>query len=270
MKNPLLTSRLAVLGWLLAPVLASAVEIVAHRGASHDAPENTVAAAKLAWEQNADAVELDIWLTKDGQVAVMHDGNAKRTAGRDAHVTTLTLAEMKQLDAGRWKNPSFAGEKVPSLDEMLATLPAGKRIFIEIKPGPEIVPAMVASLQRMRYTAKQAVIISFNYESIKAAKKALPDYTALWLVRQPVTDAKTTSPSLDDLLRDCRAAKLDGLDLNFNWPLDKAAVKRIKDAGLQLHVWTVNDPAVARRWVGLGVDGITTDRPGWLREQLNR
>lgn len=270
MKTPPFARHLAMLGLLLAPTLARGVEIVAHRGASHDAPENTVAAARLAWEQKADAVELDIWLTKDGQVAVMHDANAKRTTGRDAHVTTLTLAEMKQLDAGRWKNPPFAGEKVPSLDEMLATLPAGKRIFIEIKPGPEIVPAMVASLQRMRYTAQQAVIISFNYESIKAAKKALPDYTALWLVRQPSGDSKKPSPTLDDLLRDCRAARLDGLDLNFNWPLDAAAVKKIKDAGLQLHVWTVNDPAVARRWVGLGVDGITTDRPAWLREQLRR
>jgi len=245
------------------------VQIVAHRGASYDAPENTIVSAKLAWENNADAVELDIWLTKDGQLAVSHDGNTKRTAGHDATIASQTLAEIRQLDAGSWKDPKFAGEKIPTLDEMLATLPPGRRIFIEIKTGPEGVPAMVASLERMHITAKQAVIISFNYESIKASKKALPAYDALLLVNRPSTDPKKKVPTLDELIRDCRAAGLDGLDLNFNWPLDAAAVRKIKAAKLQLHVWTVDDPVVAKHWADLGADGITTNRAGWLREQLS-
>jgi glycerophosphoryl diester phosphodiesterase len=257
------------LALLLATLPVQGVEIVAHRGASYDAPENTVASAQLAWENRADAVELDIWLTKDGQLAVIHDGNTKRTTGRDAKISALTLEEVRKLDAGSWKNPKYAGEKIPTLDEMLATLPAGKRIFIEIKTGPEGVPALVATLQRNHITGPQAVIISFNFDSIRAAKKALPHHAALWLANKPSTDPKKPTPSLEELLAGCHQAGLDGLDLNYGWPLDAAAVKRIHAANLQLHVWTVDDPAVAKHWVALGVDGITTNRAGWLRQQLN-
>src|SRR5687767_13972888 len=95
--------RILLTSVLLAATL-QAVEIVAHRGASYDAPENTMAAHQLAWKQNADAVETDIWLTKDGKVIVSHDKNAKRTAGRDALVTELTQAELRTLDAGKWKD----------------------------------------------------------------------------------------------------------------------------------------------------------------------
>ncbi|MDP3072071.1 MAG: glycerophosphodiester phosphodiesterase [Opitutaceae bacterium] len=266
--NPV-ASRCAIAALLVSTAFA-APEFVAHRGASHDAPENTVAAAKLAWAQGADAVELDIWLSKDGEAVVIHDATTKRTAGKDASVVTQTLAELRQLDAGGWKNPKFAGEKIPTLDELLATLPRepGKRIFIEIKTGPEIVPAMVAAIRRAGLSPKQTVIISFKYDSLVASKKALPDYAALWLLGKPSTDPKKKSLTLDEVIRDCRAAQLDGLDLNHGWPLDAAAVKKIRAANLQLHVWTVDDVAIARHWTALGVDSITTNRPGWLREQL--
>lgn len=247
---------------------AYGVEIVAHRGASHEAPENTVVAAKLAWANHADAVELDIWLTQDGQLAVIHDGNTKRTTGRDAKVADLTLEEIRQLDAGSWKSAKYAGEKIPTLDEMLATLPAGRRLFIEIKAGPEVVPELVATLERNRIKGPQAVILSFNHQAISAAKKALPASTALWLARRPSLDPKKPSPSLDELIARCQSAGLDGLDIEHTWPLDAAAMKKIRNAKLQLHVWTVDDSAVAKRWAELGVDGITTNRPGWLREQL--
>src|SRR5437879_6545311 len=104
-----------------------AVEIVAHRGASNDAPENTVVSQELAWKHGADAAEFDVRRTKDGQLAIMHDATTKRTAGRDAKFADLTLAELRQLDAGSWKDPQFAGEKVPTLDEMLQHIAPGKR-----------------------------------------------------------------------------------------------------------------------------------------------
>lgn len=258
----------------LLPLLASAAiaapQIVAHRGASFDAPENTVAAAKLGWEQRADGVEFDIWLTKEGEVIVIHDATTKRTAGKDGPVGTQTLAELRQLDAGSWKDPKFRGEKLPTLDEILATHPRtpGKRLFIEIKTGPEIVPAMVAAIRRSGLTAQQIAIISFKYDSLVASKKALPDYEAYWLLGKPSTDPKKKSPTLEEILRDCRAGKLDGLDLNHGWSLDNAAVKKIRAAGLSLHVWTVDDIAIAKQWIALGVDSITTNRPGWLRDHL--
>ena len=118
------------------------MEIVAHRGASFDAPENTVAAIKLAWEQKADAAEFDVFLSKDGKIVVMHDPNTKRIGGVDRKVVDQTLAELRKLDVGRWKDARFAGERMPTLEEMLATVPAGKRVFIEVKCGPEIVPEL--------------------------------------------------------------------------------------------------------------------------------
>lgn len=252
---------------LLAPALR-AVEFVAHRGASFDAPENTVVSAKLAFEHKADALETDIWLTKDGKIIVSHDLNTKRTAGRDAKLTDLTFDEARQLDAGKWKDPKFAGEKLPTLEELLATVPAGKRIFIELKAGPEIVPALKAALDKTHLKRSQIVLITFKLPAAKAAKAAMPDLLNLWLLSAPSKDPKKPSPDLDEAITLAKAAKLDGLDVNFGFPIDAAAMKKLKAAGLQLHVWTVDDPVVAQRWAALGVDGITTNRVGWLREQL--
>ena len=121
---------LTVLLSALPPAASAAdprVEIVAHRGASHDAPENTLPALRLAWEQGADASEFDVYLTKDGRVAVIHDKDTKRVAAVDKRVADQTLAELKALDVGRWKAPRFAGTTVPTLEEMLADVPDGKQ-----------------------------------------------------------------------------------------------------------------------------------------------
>src|SRR5262245_24153707 len=99
------------------------LEIIAHRGASHDAPENTVASFQEAWRQKADSAELDIQLTKDGRIVVLHDSTTKRTTGTDLKVSEQTLAELRKLDAGSWKGEKFKGEKLPTLAEMLATAP---------------------------------------------------------------------------------------------------------------------------------------------------
>src|SRR5215216_5979497 len=115
---------------------ARAVDVVAHRGASFDAPENTMAATNLAWKQKADAVETDIFLSKDGKLVVSHDKNGKRTAGRDVNYVEITQAESRTLDAGSWKDPKFKGEKVPLLEEQIASIPPGKRMLVEIKIGP--------------------------------------------------------------------------------------------------------------------------------------
>src|SRR3954454_10841881 len=94
---------------------APPVEIIGHRGASFDAPENTVASFRLGYEQKADACELDVYLTKDGRIVVIHDKDTRRTAGVDRPVVQQTLDELKKLDAGKWKGDRFAGEKIPTL-----------------------------------------------------------------------------------------------------------------------------------------------------------
>jgi glycerophosphoryl diester phosphodiesterase len=276
MKNPYLRPALAAMAAMLVAATAvslPAVQIVAHRGASYDAPENTLASTRLAWEQNADAVETDIYLSRDGRIIVFHDKpSAKRTTGVDVPIHTLTLAEARELDAGSWKGPQFAGEKIPFLDDQIASIPPGKRLFVEIKVGPEIVPELSRVFARTGASEKNITIISFNYDTLQEVRRKLPRYDTLWLVGYRAPDPKkapaVTPPTVDDLIREAKAAGLTGLDLQHTWPLTTADTKRITEAGLELHVWTVNDVEIARRWIQLGVASITTDRPGWLREQL--
>ncbi|MES2693561.1 MAG: glycerophosphodiester phosphodiesterase [Verrucomicrobiota bacterium] len=256
---------------VFAPV--HAVEIVAHRGASFEAPENTMAATNLAWKEKADAVETDIYLGKDGKIIVHHDKTAKRTGGRDVAVAEMTQAESRELDAGSWKDPKYKGEKIPLLEEQIESTPKGKRILVEIKVGPEIVSELKRVLTKLKASEKNITIISFQYDALEEVRKQMPNLPTLWLVGHPAPNAKKNpnakpTPTVDEMIQKCKAAKLTGLDLQHTWPLTDSDVKKIKDAGLQLHVWTVNDVEIAKRWMGFGVASITTDRPGWLREQL--
>lgn len=261
---PLLPSLcVAVLAWCEAP---AGVEIIAHRGASYDAPENTVAAVKLAWKQQADAVEFDVFLSKDGRIVGLHDKDTKRTAGVPGKVAEMTLAELRRLDVGTWKGKRFAGEKIPTLEELLAAVPPGKRAYVEVKTGPEIVPELNRVLRASGLKPAQTPIISFDARVVAAVKKARPDLPAYWIVNLHQKNKKP--PTAEELIARARAIRADGLDLSAGPHLTRAFAERVKAAGLKLVVWTVNDPALARRMVEIGVEGITTDRPGWLRERL--
>lgn len=246
----------------------SPVLIVAHRGASYDAPENTLASMALGWRQQADAVEMDIRLTRDGAIVLLHDETFKRTTGCADTPEALDLAEIRRLDAGRWKAATFAGEKVPTLAEVLAAMPAGKKMLIELKAGVEIVPALQRELAAGPVPLEHVIIIAFDFETLRAAKTAMPRAQALYLAGGRTEAGPKSLRDLDALIEAAHTAGFDGLDLGADWPIDGAFVRRIRDAGLALHVWTVNDGELAKRLVQAGVDGITTDRPGWIREWL--
>jgi glycerophosphoryl diester phosphodiesterase len=261
-------ARLAFVSLCLGGLTSSAVDIVAHRGASFDAPENTLAAFKLGWQQNSDANELDIWLTKDGQAIIMHDATTKRTAGLDKKVSEQTLAELRGLDAGSWKSPQWKGEKIPTLAEALATIPAGKRFFLEIKCGVEVLPEMERVIKASGKKPQQLPIIAFSYEVAKQAKARFPAHEVSFLYDWKKDKDTGVKLSADELIAKAKAGKLDGLDVHFSGPIDADYVKKVKAAGLKFYVWTVDDAAVARRMVEAGVEAITTNRPQWLREQL--
>lgn len=256
----------ALLGWV---GVAGAVEIIGHRGASHDAPENTLAAFKLGWEQKADAVELDMWQTADGKIVVIHDEKTKRTTGVEKNVSQSTLAELRELDAGRWKGEKWAGQKLPTLDEALALIPAGRKLVIEVKCGPKVLPELERVIKASGRKAGELLIISFNYEVCQQARKRFAEIPVLWLAGfKQDKETGAWSPGVDELIRKTKEAGLKGLNVSYKGPVDGAFVKKVKDAGFACYVWTVNDAADARRLVEAGVDGITTDRPGWMREQL--
>ncbi len=254
----------AFLSLLLLAAPASAIEIIAHRGASQDAPENTLAAMQLAWEQGADAIEIDLHLSQDGRIVVMHDPDTERTTGVPGAIVEQSWAALTKLDAGRWKDPRFAGERVPTLESILGTVGAGQRIFIEIKCGAEILPGLQRVLASSKLPPERLVIIGFNLETVTSAKTIFPDLKVFWLH----TWKKNAPVEIEELVGKARAAKLDGLNLHQGFPVSREFVRSVKDAGLALYVWTIDDPAVARRWIEAGVDGVTTNRPRWLRKQL--
>lgn len=254
---------------LLPAAMANATDIIAHRGASYDAPENTLASVRLGYEQKADAVEIDIYLSKDGQIVVLHDNNTKRTTGVDKRVVDQTLEELRQQDAGRWKGDRFAGEKLPTLDEVIAAIPKGKRLVIEVKCGPEVIPALRQSLSRSGKPDSQFWIIAFSQPTLKEIKKAFPKIEMYWLTgfrKEPETGV--VSPSAEQLILKAKDAGIEGVNLASNGVIDGTFVQKIKSVGLKCYAWTVDSPEVARRLVGAGIDGITTNRPGWLREQV--
>jgi glycerophosphoryl diester phosphodiesterase len=249
---------------------SAGIELVAHRGASFDAPENTVTAFRLAWDGNADAVELDVHQTTDDRLVVIHDDNTRRTTGVAGKVDEMTLADVQQLDAGSWKGARFAGEKIPTLEQVFATGSQGKRFFVEIKSSKVSMPLLRASIERAGLGPAQIVIMAFLKSVARAAKEELPRYPVLWLVASPkrLRQLGHGKVSVEQLMAGAEADGLDGLSLNCEWPIDRDFTRKIKSRGLKVYVWTVDDSAASRRFREAGVDGIITNRAGWLREQL--
>ncbi len=134
--------------------------IIGHRGASYDAPENTLASVNLAWAKGARAAEIDVHLSADDQVVVVHDFNTKKLFGRDREVKDQTYAELLELDAGRHKGEQWEGERIPLLDQVLATVPDGRMLVVEIKVGPEIIPELEKSFAQSGLGPDQIIITS--------------------------------------------------------------------------------------------------------------
>lgn len=248
--------------------VAAGVEIVAHRGASHDAPENTLPAVLLGWEQGAHAVEVDIHQTADGKIVAIHDKDTKRVTGYPGVVAEMTLARLRELDAGAWKGPRWKGTRIPTLEEVLETVPPGRSLVVEIKCPSTVIPELDQVLRRSP-KRNQVMLIAFDYETISGAKIRMPDLPAYWLCGFSDREAERygfRTPA--DLLERVRNAGLDGLDVRHNGPWVAELAESLEAIGKSLYVYTVNDPQQARRLRDLGVAGITTDRPAYLRRAL--
>jgi glycerophosphoryl diester phosphodiesterase len=263
----------AVIGLMCALVPSALGQmIVAHRGASHDAPENTLSAFKLAMEQGADAFEADFYVTTDGHIVCFHDNDTERISGEKLSITGTPFDRLRRLDVGLWKGARWQGERMATMSEVLAAVPEGKKIFIELKSGPEIVAPMAEAIAASSLSPEQIVIISFNEDAVAECKKQLPHLKACWLCRfeEPKDGKGKQPPTVDEVIATLKRIGADALDAQaVPDRVNKAFVERLRDAGFaEFHVWTVNDPKVARFYRDLGALSITTDRPGWLREQL--
>jgi glycerophosphoryl diester phosphodiesterase len=204
-------------------------------------------------------------------LVVCHDPDTKRTTGVSKKIKETDWNELRTLDAGRWKGAKWAGERMPNLEAALATIPDGARCFIEVKVGAEAIPALVKAVRQSGKKPEQLVVISFQADAVAEAKRQLPELKAFYLASfKQDKETGAWTPRVEELIAKAKAIKADGLDLSFKGPLDREQIKKIKDAGLELYVWTVDDPSEARRLIDAGATAITTNKAEWLKQQVGQ
>jgi len=231
--------------------------IVGHRGAMGHAPENTMASFERGLALGADLIELDVHLSADGHLVVIHDPTVDRTTDGRGYVKDMTLAQLKELDAGSWYGPEFAGQRIPTLPEVLEWARGRVGLVVEIKNGPVFYPGIeerVAEALEAYGMEDEVVVISFDHRCVRRVKELRPRIAAgiLYVGR------------LADPVAVARAAMADALHPNVNY-LTAEDVREAHRAGLAVSTWVVNDPSWAQELAGMGVDSIGTNYPDRLR-----
>ncbi len=243
--------------------------LIAHRGASRDAPENTLAAFDLAWHQGADGIEADFRLTRDGRIICLHDATTGRTADVDLVVAESDCAELQQLDVGGWQGARWQGERIQTLEEVLARLSAGKLFLIELKSGPEIIAPLARLLAASTIPATQLRLLAFDCQLVARLKEQLSDIRVCLNVdyrwHWSTHSWRPTRAEVLSVMEQCGA---DGLSSRANPQLDALFIAELQQRGKEVYVWTVDLSRSAANYRALGVDGIMTNRPGWLRRKL--
>jgi len=246
---------------------ATEIKIIAHRGDSYAKPENTMAAFMSAWQKGADVVETDVYLTTDNKIVAIHDKNTQRTGDKDLPVMESSSQELRSVDVGSFKSKEFAGEKIPFLEDIIASVPDNKQLFIEVKDSDRIVP-FVKDVIEQGSKKEQMVIISFSLDVVKASKKQMPDVPAYWLrSARRDSDSGKYEPVDVALLDTVKQYNLDGLNVNYKG-ISSELVKESHEAGYKIYVWTVNSKEDIKQMLKLGVDGVTTDRVNRAKEIL--
>ncbi|WP_303852301.1 glycerophosphodiester phosphodiesterase family protein [Seleniivibrio woodruffii] len=234
------------------------MKIIAHRGASFLAPENTISAFRMGIEEGADGIELDVRLTSDGRIIALHDVTTARTSDKLFRADETPFRLIETCDAGSWKSSKFLGERIPSLDAVLDFMPENRDIFIEIKCGTEIIPFLSELLRTYHRHADNVVIFGFGYDVAAEAKRLLPEYKTLW-IGEFGYNIQIEDEMYDHAEKMVRRANLDGFSTRADSVHVPVMRERLKD--LHLNVWTVDDPAEALFYQETGVDSLTTNRP---------
>jgi len=238
--------------------------IIAHRGMVHEAPEHTLAGFSLAAAFDPDALEFDLQLSRDGRLVVCHDLKVDRTTDGRGRVCDLTLDELKKLDAGSWFGPEFAGERMPTLEEVLSLLARtgwDGTIYLELKTVrydyPGIEEALAATLLEFG-VAERTVVNSFNHHSLVRMHAALPGI-------------RTTCVDGSRMVRPWAYVQSIGSAgyAPHASAIDQELVDECHRAGIFVIAWTVDDAKEMLRLARLGVDGIITNRPDVMRACLS-
>ena len=231
-------------------------QVTAHRGDSNKAPENTLSAFSAAIDDLADCIELDIQMTSDGVLVVMHDSSLYRTTGLNKNVSEVTYEEIQQLDAGSWFSEEFAGEKVPTLEEVLQLVQGKIDLNIEIKTNNtryEIAQQLVELLEKYNMV-NRSVVTSFDYASLQAVKSFNEDVQVGYILSMAYGDFY----NMDDV---------DFFSVNASF-LSKRTVDAIHNSGKMVYAWTVNSSSSVVNLTNKGVDCIITDDPVMAKEAV--
>jgi glycerophosphoryl diester phosphodiesterase len=270
-ESPFLLADRRVLGWTLLAAFAVALlgawvlierlpfdtsaEIMAHRGASAAAPENTIAAVQQAIESGAQWVEIDVQETADGRIAVVHDSDLKKIGGSALTVAGSTLEDLRQVDIGSWFGPEFADQRVPSLEDVLQLCKDRINVNIELKYyGKQVkLEERVAEIVERAGMTDQVMFMSLSYDGIQVLHRLRPDWKVGLL----------SSVALGNLAR----LDVDFLALNGR-AASRRLIRRAHQEGKQIFVWTVNDAIAMASMLGRGVDGLITDEPALAADVL--
>lgn len=247
----------------------SNVLIIAHRGESFDAPENTLASINLAWERNIKSVEIDIHLTNENEIVVIHDYDTLRISGQRKIIKESSLRELRLLDFGSFKNTKWKNERIPTLSEVLKTVPVDGKLIIEIKSDHRILQRLKIELAQSQLKNSQIELIAFNVHTLAKAKQMMPEYKMLWLLN---LDYHWPHWMLwvnkQRIINKVKSFNLDGVDVWAGKLLVKSFIQQFHEAGLLVYTWTVDNPKKAKTLLEYGIDGITTNRAGWMTQQI--
>jgi glycerophosphoryl diester phosphodiesterase len=238
------------------PSFARHVAIIAHRGSSAAAPENTLAAFNLGFSEGADAIECDLRTSAGGEIVMMHDRRLARTTHTAGLVGDFTLAELKRLDAGSWHSTEYAGERIPTLAETLAAAEGKGKVFLDIKSAsPATVAAAVAA---SKLSQSEVLVLTWNHAQESQFVAALPGSVVLR------TPWKQPSRWTDRYIVGDRNRGGGGYGF-WHSSITKPFVDDAHRFGMFVYAFTVNTTADAQRLVDIGVDGIITDSPAAIR-----
>lgn len=241
--------------------------LTAHRGESYIAPENTLAALKLAWDWGAESTEIDVHMSLDRRIIVIHNESTGCVADKNLIIKETHSSELRKLDVGSWKDKQYAGERIPFLEEALEIVPPGKALLLEIKCGPEALP-VIRDILDASGKRSQVLPISFNLDVVTESKKMMPDLETLLIEmceRDPNT--KELRPYGEQLIQMALDANIDGLNLEYHMMTQEYADK-IRAAGLKLWTWTSDDPEIVKSQIPLGSERFGTNRRKWMSEQI--
>jgi glycerophosphoryl diester phosphodiesterase len=219
--------------------------LIAHRGESVDAPENTLPAFKTAVDRGF-GFECDIYLSKDGRVFTFHDKDLNRTTGgaNRKKCAEVCWDEISKLDVGswgKWKGTKFAGTRPALLEEVLELARNGRYIYVEVKPGPEIVPFIKKIFDKQtKATPANTLFISFDADSCKALKQQMPEYKVYWLAGMREIKKSGKAP-VEFFLSYLRQTGADGVDCQYKPEIiTSEVIAAVRNAGYEFHVWTVD------------------------------